>query len=87
MPASPTVGQQYRQEYYACEAEDKADVLALDAAVDVPAGSYAGCVKTHDFTPLDPEVNEEKTYCPGVGLVLAVDVNSGEREELLSRTP
>ena len=82
IPASPTVGLKYRQEYYACEAEDWGEVLALDATATTPTGSYTGCFKTHDFTPLDPEVNEEKTYCPDVGLVLAVDVPTGEKEEL-----
>ena len=36
-----------------------------------------------DFTPLEPDVNENKYYCRGVGLVLTVDVATGEREELL----
>jgi hypothetical protein len=84
IPASPTVGQQYRQEYYACTAEDMGEVLALDASADVPAGSYSGCLKTRDTTPLEPSVEEEKYYCPGKGLVLSVDTKSGEREELMS---
>lgn len=82
IPANPTVGMKYRQEYYACEAEDYGEVLALDATATVPTGSYTGCLLTHDYTPLDPEVNEQKTYCPDVGLVLAVDVTTGEKEEL-----
>lgn len=82
IPANPAVGMKYRQEYYACEAEDYGEVLALDATATVPTGSYTGCLKTHDYTPLDPEVNEEKTYCPDVGFVLAVDVTTGEKEEL-----
>jgi hypothetical protein len=84
MQGMPQVGQVYQQEYYACEAEDKGEVLALDASVTVPHGSFTGCLKTHDFTPLEPDVNEEKYYCPGVGHVLAVDVTTGEREELVS---
>jgi len=82
IPAKPTVGMKYRQEYLACEAEDFGEVLSLNEAVTVPTGSYTGCLKTHDYTPLDPEVNEQKTYCPNVGLVLAVDVPTGEKEEL-----
>lgn len=87
VPAAPKVGDTYRQEYYACEAEDMGEVLALDATAMVKAGSYTGCLKTHDFTPLEPDINEEKYYCPGVGLVLSVDVVTGEREELASVTP
>jgi hypothetical protein len=83
VPGSPTVGLSYRQEYYACHAEDYGEVLALDATADVPFGSYTGCLKTHDYTPLEPAINEEKYYCNDAGLVLAVDVTTGEREELM----
>lgn len=83
VPASPTVGQTYRQEYSACNAEDMGEVLALDASATVPFGAYTGCLQTHDYTPLEPEVNEQKYYCPGVGLVLSVDMVTGEREELV----
>lgn len=82
IPPNPTIGTKYRQEYLPCEAEDYGEVIALDATATVPTGSYTGCLKTHDSTPLDPEVNEQKTYCPDVGLVLATDVNTGESEEL-----
>jgi hypothetical protein len=87
VPASPAVGDKYRQEYRACHAEDMGEILALDATADVAAGSYSGCLQTRDTTPLEPDVNEEKYYCPDVGIVLSVDVASGEREELLSVTP
>jgi len=88
IPAMPMVGMpDYRQEYYACHAEDMGSVLDLNASAMVMAGSYTGCMKTHDYTPLEPAVNEEKYYCPPVGLVLSVDVVSGEREELIMVTP
>ena len=76
------VGTKYRQEYYPGHAEDFGEVLSLDAKADVAAGSYTGCVQTHDYTPLEPAVNEQKFYCKGVGVVLSVDVVTGEREEL-----
>ena len=83
MPAVPSVDSDpYRQEYYACVAEDFGEVLAVDEEVTVPFGSFTGCLKTRDTTPLDPAVDENKYYCPEVGLVLAVDVASGDREEL-----
>jgi hypothetical protein len=84
IPATPTVGQTFRQEYYACQAEDMGEILALSESVDVAYGSFTGCLKTHDYTPLDSTANEQKYYCPGVGLVLTIDVTTGEREELLS---
>jgi hypothetical protein len=87
IPATPEIGQEYRQEYYACHAEDKGTILTLDASTTVPAGSFTGCLKTHDFTRLEPDVSEEKYYCPGKGLVLSVDTNTGDREELVMVTP
>jgi len=84
IPAQPVVGMEYRQEYYACEAEDMGEILALDASATVPFGTFTGCLKTRDFTPLEPDVNENKYYAPGVGLVLAANANGSGREELVS---
>jgi len=45
------------------------------------------CVQTRDFTPLDPEASDEnKFYAPGIGNVLNVKVDTGERVELVSVT-
>ena len=83
MPASPSVGQLYRQEFLAGEAEDMAEVQLLGASAAVPFGDYnANCVRTFDFTPLDSASKEQKYYAPGVGMVLAVNTLTGEREEL-----
>lgn len=84
MPAVPEVGMTYRQEYYAGEAEDNGEVLALGQRASVPAGEYGGLVQTADTTPLEPDVLEHKYYARGVGLVLTVDKEAGGREELLS---
>ena len=69
MPAQPQVGQTYRQELASGIAEDMATVVAVNEAVSVPSGSYLGCLKTKDFSPLEPGVEEFKWYCPGVGMV------------------
>ena len=82
MPASPVVGQTYRQENAPGVAEDMATVLALDETVSVPAGMYSGCMKTREFTPLEPDIEEFKWHCPGVGLALEDGDNS--RLELAS---
>jgi hypothetical protein len=88
LPADPQVGMAYRQEYYAGEAEDEAEVLSLDESADVPFGSFDGCLQTEDSTPLDPDVVEHKYYAEGVGPVLVIQVSGGEsREELISFTP
>jgi hypothetical protein len=80
----PGVGERYRQEYYACEAEDFGEIVAINRSVSVEAGDFTGCLRTRDFTPLEPDLNEQKTYCPGVGLVLVEDVAAGERAEELT---
>jgi hypothetical protein len=87
MPAGPRVGDRYRQEYYPGEAEDVAEVLSLTEQVEVPAGAYDQLVMTKDFTPLQPDVLEQKYYARGVGLVLAVQIRGGTgAEELVELT-
>jgi hypothetical protein len=84
MAANPAVGDTYRQEYLAGVAEDRAEVLALGESATVPYGAFQGCVRTKDWTDLEPDVVENKTFCPGAGQVLAVTVQGGnEREELV----
>jgi hypothetical protein len=69
MAATPQVGTTYDQETAPGVAEDKATVLSLSETVTTPAGTYTNCLKTRDFTPLEPGVEEFKFHCPGVGLV------------------
>jgi len=74
----------YRQEYYAGEAEDAAEVLSLDEQAMVPYGSFDHLLMTKDYTPLTPELVEHKFYARGVGPVLAKTVAGGsDREELV----
>src|SRR5262249_48281765 len=54
MPAAPKVGRTYQQEYRPGVALDKATVLALDATVKVPAGTFQRAIVTLDKNPLDP---------------------------------
>jgi hypothetical protein len=87
MKGAPKIGDRYYQEYYAGEAEDEGEVLAIDASVTVPYGSFTGCVRTRDFTALEPEVEENKYYCPSVGQVRAMITKGGtEHEDLVSVT-
>jgi hypothetical protein len=68
-------------------AEDMARVVSLDTRARVPYGTFNGCLKTENFTPLEPDLREEKYYCPEVGLVLEVSLGGGkERNELVSIT-
>lgn len=87
MPADPVPGLAYRQEYLAGEAEDAASVLSVGETATVPAGAYAGVLKTRDVTPLDPDLVEHKLYARGVGPIGEQVVAGGEgRAELVSVT-
>ena len=83
IPPNPEVGMSYRQEYYAGEAEDRGEILSLDAQAKVPFGSFDGLLKTKDTTPLEPNVLEHKFYAKGVGPILAIAVSGGGHEELV----
>jgi hypothetical protein len=86
MPAKPTIGQIFRQEYLVGEAEDQAQIVALDEQASVPAGTFTGCIKTQEWSRLEPGVLEHKYYAPGVGVVLEVMTEGGtERSELLAK--
>ena len=85
MEANPQAGDSYRQEYYIGEAEDMGDVLALGETVTVPYGTFSNCLKTLDWTPLEPGSKEHKYHCPEAGgTVLEVDLDGGERAELIN---
>ena len=78
MPADPVEGLAYTQEHYAGEAEDKGRILRLGEHRTVPAGSYGDVLVTEDWTPLEPDVREQKSYAPGVGVVFEELVRGGE---------
>lgn len=86
IPATPTVGTPYRQEYLPCEAEDMGEVVALDQSVTIDGTVHAGCLQTLDTTPLEPDLREHKFYCPGIGLALIVDLETDTQETLISAT-
>jgi hypothetical protein len=84
LPAVPTPGLAYRQEYYKGHAEDNGKILAVDASATVPFGTYSGDVlQTEDTNALEPDVIEHKFYAKGVGLVRASKVEGGTGEEVL----
>ncbi len=72
MPADPVVSDiGYRQEYLAGEAEDMGQIIQL----------APGVVVTRDWTPLEPDVVEEKTYVEGVGFVHEGKATDGVPDE------
>ena len=88
MPATPTAGDAYRQEFWPGEAEDLGEILATDGQVAVAAGDFDAVVTTRDWNPLDPAAVEEKDYAPGVGLIRERHVAGGDGvSELVEFTP
>jgi hypothetical protein len=83
MKAAPKVGEVYRQEFSLGNAEDAAEVLSLTGSAEVPAASCSDCLVTKDFSPIAPDAIEHKYYKPGVGLILEVHPETGERMELV----
>jgi hypothetical protein len=80
MPATPKVGDTYRQEYYPGVALDVAKILSVTGTSRVPAGVYRNTVITFDKNPLDPTKKERKWYATGVGFVHAVLHKGGHIE-------
>lgn len=86
LPANPFVGQFYYQEYYKGEAEDYAEVVAIDETVTIDLGTYENVLVTRDVNPLEPDVYELKYYAPGVGLIMEEAFEDGELVEVVFLT-
>lgn len=84
MPADPTVGAAYRQEFLRGEAEDMMEVLTIGGSLTVAAGSFDDVVTTRDWTPLEPDVIEEKSYGRGVGKLREAKPGTDDSAELVS---
>jgi hypothetical protein len=78
------LGVTYFQEFQQGVAEDQAKVIDTTSSAKVAYGSFKNCVKTKEFTRLDPTDIEHKFYAAGVGQVLTTSAT--EREELISIT-
>jgi hypothetical protein len=88
MLAHPKVGDAYRQEFYVGEAEDLGEVVSVGGDKTVPAGRYSDVLVTKDWNPLEPEVIEQKTYAPGVGVIFEEHLAGGTgTSALISFTP
>ena len=86
MKAAPQVGDVYRQEYLIGEAEDCAQVVALNETVTVIQGTFTNCRKTAEFLPFQPDsviAPAHKFYAPNIGFILELKPD-GAREELIA---
>lgn len=85
MPAEPNVGDAFRQEYYAGEAEDMGEILEVGVSRSIGLGDYDDVVVMEHWTPLEPDTIEEKWYAAGVGVIYETDGDS--EVELIEFTP
>lgn len=69
MPARPRVGERHLQENAPGIAEDRFQVVSLDARVTVPYGTFDDVLRTREWTPLEPGVRDAKLYARGVGQI------------------
>ena len=87
LPFAPVVGETIRQEVAYGEAEDVITVESLTETEATPGGACNGdCLMTSDYTPLEPDVSENKFYAPGIGMIAEVDPVTGDRVELMEFT-
>lgn len=68
MPGKPKVGDKFQQEVAPKVAMDRCEIVAVDAEVKTPTGTFKNCVRTKEGSSLEPGT-VEKVYAPGVGLV------------------
>ncbi len=73
MPGRFLLGSAYFQEQ-APGAMDRAEHEAMGLTVETEAGTFDDCVMIEESSPLEPNATSEKTYCPGIGLVLDDDL-------------
>jgi hypothetical protein len=69
MPGMPTVGLRHYQELAPKVAMDRAEVVSVNEKSTTPAGTFEGCLKVIETTPLEPQDRTYKLYAPGVGLI------------------
>ena len=67
------IGTRYFQEVAPGVALDRVEHVATNLEINVPAGTFKGCIRTLETTPLEPGSKSFKSYCPGVGLVIDGD--------------
>jgi len=84
MLADPQPGVKYQQEFYEGEAEDMAEVKALDVPVTLANADTYSCLKIYEWTPLDITVMENKYYAPGIGPVREEQSDGSQQIDLVS---
>jgi len=85
MEANPQVGDTYRQEYYAGEAEDMAEIISVSDSTVTAFGVFEDVLVTNEWNPFELGKSENKYYAAGIGLILEEVVEGGTgRIELIA---
>jgi hypothetical protein len=74
----------YYQEFLPGTAEDQAQVISTNNTVSVPYGTFNNCLKTKEFSNLEPGVIEFKYYATNVGLLKTEMTSGGNELEVLT---
>jgi hypothetical protein len=77
MPATPEVGQIFKQEEAKNVAEDCTKIVDLHAAVKTRYVSSSDALKTEEFSPLEPNVLDNKYYVRDIGLAREGTIQGG----------
>ena len=77
MLANPMIGDVYQQENSPGVVADMARVKALNQTAVVPYGTLTGCLKTQEWTPIEPGSRAFKLYAPGIGTVMEDENKAG----------
>jgi hypothetical protein len=83
MLANPQAGMTYRQEYYFNHAEDEAQVEEVGLTISTPLGTYENCIRTKEWTDLEPDVLEYKFYAPHIGVIKTLNITDNEEANLI----
>ena len=69
VPGNPVLGLSFLQERAPGVALDSIEIVSTNETVVTPYGTFTGCVKFRETTPLEPTSLSIKYYAPGFGLV------------------
>ena len=85
MEANPKKGDQYQQESAPGVAEDMAKVIGFKDSLCVKYGCFEDVLVTKEWSPLEPDVVENKYYAKGVGFIFGEMVKGGDEQSELVR--
>lgn len=69
LPGLPLLGSRFYQEIAPGVAMDRGEIVSLNETVKTSAGTFTGCLKMIETTPLDPGSESLKLLAPGVGMI------------------